>query len=160
MSRKTTIGTDAADGLVTLTMVEAGGYWRHAGVIVTMDVGTWSESVGPVDPARLRAALDEIDPQPEAAAEPLSRGFTVEDDAMLARAVAEWERVVDSKVMLTGALRMALRAALTPPPARPEGAEEIEAILRDLDGAGFMTDPVLLSRHLAEHGVRVTGGAA
>jgi hypothetical protein len=34
-------------------------------------------------------------------------------------------------------------------------AEKIQEILDDLDGAGFMTDPVLLSRHLAERGVKV-----
>lgn len=44
------------------------------------------------------------------------------------------------------------------PDPDPTNAEKIEAILADLDGAGFMTDPVLLSRHLDEHGVKAPGG--
>ncbi|WP_029090058.1 hypothetical protein [Brevibacterium album] len=44
---------------------------------------------------------------------------------------------------------------LRPAPRPLTEAEKIQEILNDLSGAGFMVDPVLLSRHLAEHGVRV-----
>lgn len=62
--------------------------------------------------------------------------------------------------------RAALTAALTPEPARPDGAEEIEAVLReewtfsDEDGGGDAFGD--LAQRLASRGVRVVGedGAA
>ncbi len=46
-------------------------------------------------------------------------------------------------------------------PAWLDAAERIEVLLREIEGVGFVTDPVLLSRHLAERGVRVdTEGTA
>ncbi|UQN30675.1 hypothetical protein [Brachybacterium kimchii] len=49
------------------------------------------------------------------------------------------------------------RRLLDPPaPDWLADAAPIEALLREIEGVGFVTDPVLLSRHLAERGVRVT----
>ena len=52
----------------------------------------------------------------------------------------------------------ALIAALTEPPKRPEGAEDIEALIREHVKANPGTDDASIADWLAERGVRVTGG--
>ena len=60
------------------------------------------------------------------------------------------------------AARSALIAALTEPPARPEGAEDIERLLMDADregGEAYRANGYAgLADYLASKGVRATGG--
>ena len=57
-------------------------------------------------------------------------------------------------------VRELLTAALTEPPARPEGAEEIEALVEKSLSGDALSDAQVraLADFLAERGVRVTGG--
>ena len=57
-------------------------------------------------------------------------------------------------------LRRALEIALTEPPARPEGAEDIEALVEKSLSGDALSDAQVraLADFLAECGVRVTGG--
>lgn len=63
-------------------------------------------------------------------------------------------------VARTTITRAALIMALTPPPSRPEGAEEIEGDLIDIIGTGVLNDSEFdtVSIKLAERGYRKTGG--
>ena len=85
---------------------------------------------------------------------PEPRPFTPDDitDEMVERALDaadQYEAVVINKAII----REALTAALTEPPARPEGAEEIEALV---DTWKLHAEPrPTLPDFLAEHGVRV-----
>lgn len=83
------------------------------------------------------------------------------DDAMV-------ERVRESLLMdgwtvgeRSPTLRAALVAALAEPPSRPEGAEEIQAVIDELftfsDEDGGRDAAVDLANQMAERGVRVTG---
>ena len=89
-----------------------------------------------------------------------ARPLTADDitDEMVERALAVERRVYDDGYTTEpGTMRELLTAALTEP-ARPEGAEEIEAVIRKVvpshpeDRYGDLAD------RLAERGVRVTGG--
>lgn len=79
-------------------------------------------------------------------------------DEMVDRAWETWGELLPRD---KHSMRFALRAALTPPPSRPEGAEEIEGPLRQvlrLNGqTPDETTVSALSDALAERGVRVTG---
>ena len=86
-----------------------------------------------------------------------SRPLTADDitDEMVERGrAAFW----GGDLTIAGRVRQVLTAALTEPPTRPEGAEEIEAVIRKVvpshpeDSYGDLAD------RLAERGVRVTGG--
>lgn len=89
------------------------------------------------------------------------RGFTAEDvDAdMCSRAK---ERLADYGYLVEGTVvGVALRTALTPPSARPEGAEELDALVdRSIRGCSDITSPETvraISNALADEGIRVPG---
>lgn len=73
------------------------------------------------------------------------------------RAMREWENR-EWSLTHEQAGDMVLRAALTPPPSRPEGAEEIERLLtEDLGDFSPPATPEAIADLLAVRGVRVTG---
>ena len=74
----------------------------------------------------LRKQLEDVERATTASPRPV----TVDDitDEMVERA---WDRWIDLDPRDIHSMRLALRAALTPPPSRPEGAEKIEAIIAD-----------------------------
>lgn len=90
-------------------------------------------------------------------AAPLARPLTADDisDEMLHR--AEEAFMWNDTLSRRAALSAALAAALTEPPARPEGAEEIEAILAELPDTDLPITDAGRADLLAERGIRVTG---
>ncbi|WP_193104650.1 hypothetical protein [Brachybacterium sp. FME24] len=97
----------------------------------------------------LQRALQE---RPEAQENP--RPLTADDipvrefEAMADRALARWDR---AKTVWAprDAMREAMRAALTPPPSRPEGAEELQALIRQAEAEGEGADNEALANYLA-----------
>ena len=88
------------------------------------------------------------------------RPLTADDitDEMIDRALARWG---EAKTVWAprDAMREAMRAALTEPPSRPEGAEEIERLLtEDLGDFSPPATPEAIADLLAVRGVRATGG--
>lgn len=75
-------------------------------------------------------------------------------DEMVKRG-AERFRGLPTAMSAHARVRTIIRAALTPPPSRPEGAEGVDEVLRTFPGtlAGIRD----ISDHLASHGVRAGG---
>lgn len=79
-------------------------------------------------------------------------------DEMVERARAAYQDAPVSQ-SLNDDIRDMLTAALTEPPARPEGAEDIERLLtEDLGDFSPPVTPEAIADLLAVRGVRVTGG--
>lgn len=77
-----------------------------------------------------------------------------EFEAMADRALERWEK---AKAVWAprDAMREAMRAALTAPPSRPEGAEEVEALIDRADFEGEGADNEALADYLTRCGVRI-----
>ena len=84
----------------------------------------------------------------EALADAESRPLTPDaiTDEMVERAVDAYLSGYDSEQQ---AIRAILTAALTEPPARPEGAEDIERLIRDAEIEGQGADNEALANYLA-----------
>ncbi|MGO2362326.1 MAG: hypothetical protein ACTH6N_14520, partial [Brachybacterium tyrofermentans] len=84
------------------------------------------------------------------------RPLTADDitDEMVKRG-AERFRGLPTALSAHARVRTIIRAALTPPPSRPEGAEGLDEVLRTFPGtlAGIRD----ISDHLASHGIRAGG---
>lgn len=102
-----------------------------------------------VNTAWLRDRLDDLGEPRPAESRPLTPDAIT--DEMVDRAHRSlishhgYGRVLRSQV------REALTAALTEPPARPEGAEDIEALIREAEKAGQGADDEALANYLAAH---------
>ena len=86
----------------------------------------------------------------EALADAESRPLTPDDitDEMVERGrSAYWGPTYGGSVV--GRVRAILAAALTEPPARPEGAEDIERLIRDAENEGQGADNEALANYLA-----------
>lgn len=71
------------------------------------------------------------------------------DDEMLSRAVLEARKHENTRAAFHSEIQAILTAALTPPPARPEGAEEIQSLIRDAENEGQGADNEALADYLA-----------
>lgn len=143
---------DTGDGYVRMTVTSGPGDFR-------------SVSVGQVDPATIRQALDEVAPR-AASASPRDQAAPEVDADMVTRAAqalhgypertgVTWQELTPSRrEELLGDARRALTAALTPEPPRPEGAAELERALEGYEVDEF--DIPGLADYLASRGVRVT----
>lgn len=127
-------------------------------VVVTVTAGDGTRTAGGFTRAQLDELLDAVAP-PAAGPATGSRPLTpdaITDEMLLRALIAHYggegrtlDEFTDSGVE---DMRDALTAALTVPPARPEGAEDIERVLRDYginDGEQDFAD------FLAQRGVRV-----
>lgn len=80
-------------------------------------------------------------------AEENTRPLTADDEEVLALALVEADRL--GHRIGVGTMRHILRATLTPPPARPEGAEELEALIDRASLDGEDADNESLADYLA-----------
>lgn len=123
-----------------------------------------------IDANRLRDAIDKaVGPDSRKPAPLTPDAITDEMVERGARVLADWDGAggwgtpqwggeIPESAYIHGA-RKALTAALTEPPARPEGAEEIEALLtEDLGDFRPPATPEAIADLLASRGVRVVDG--
>ena len=129
----------------------------HALLIIDYSDGQYVDCY--VNTAWLRDRLDDLGEPHRTAHRPLTPDAIT--DEMVLRFMNTYDRLRDGSkdapslnhftAARTSITRGALTAALTEPPARPEGAEEIEALIRDLLGSHPGDWYGDLADHLATH---------
>lgn len=154
------MGDDLADGGVTAAAIEAEVVSPERARSLVQENTRLRERIGQAEEemyaARRFATREHVRAtraEQERAATASPRPLSADDitDEMVVRAKAVVEEFAPSEQWPGSAARWVLEAALTPPPSRPEGAEELQALIRQAEAEGEGADNEALANYLAAH---------